>query len=112
MLQVLGDEGISILLCQELGRCEVIANSLEEFSHSNVIFGKVLRDSDIVLSLGEEFRHRNIILREELGHTDVILDLIEELSDCTVEKLGQIGIVCRSQILQSVLHVAFVIESV
>ena len=85
---------------------------MEELCHSNVIFRKVLRDSDIVFSLFKEFRHCYIVLREELCDTDVILDLIEEFCHCAVKKLVQISIVLRSQILQDVLHVAFAIESV
>ena len=85
---------------------------MEELCHSNVIFRKVLRDSDIVFSLFKEFGHGHIVLCEELCHTDVILDLIEEFGHCTVKELVQISIICRSQILQDVLHVAFAIESV
>ena len=112
LLEVLGDLRVSVALSQELGGGEVVTDSLEELGHRDVIVGKVLRDSDIVLSLLEEFGHCYIVLREELCHTDVVLDLIEEFCHCAVKKLVQISIVCRSQILQDVLHVAFAIESV
>ena len=112
MLQILSDDHISILLSQELGSCEVFTDGLEELCHSNVIFVKVLCDSNIVFGLLQEFCHRNIVACEELGHTDVILDLVEELGNRTVKKLVHISIICRSQILQDVLHVAFAIESV
>ena len=85
---------------------------MEELGHRNIIFGKVLRDCDILFSLFEEFSHGNIILSKELCHGDVILDLIEEVGNRAVEEMSQTLIMSRGQILKNVLHVAFAIESV